>query len=134
MRAALRMLVTGGCGFIGANLVPVLARRGAEVRVLDDFSFGGPERLDGAAVDIRRGDIRDPDAVAAATAGAEAVVHLAAAGNVADSIAAPLSNFEVNARGTLVMLRAAVDAGVRRFVLASTGGALIGDAPPPVDE
>ena len=134
MRAALRMLVTGGCGFIGANLVPVLARRGAEVRVLDDFSFGGPERLDGAAVDIRRGDIRDPDAVAAATAGAEAVVHLAAAGNVADSIAAPLSNFEVNARGTLVMLRAAVDAGVRRFVFASTGGALIGDAPPPVDE
>ena len=80
------------------------------------------------------GDVRDADAVARATAGTEAVIHLAAAGNVVDSVADPVANFEVNARGTLCALQAAAGAGVARFVFASTGGALIGDAPPPVDE
>jgi UDP-glucose 4-epimerase len=133
MPARVRILVTGGCGFIGSNLVPMLLERGAEVRVLDSFAIGGPDRLP-AGVDVHEGDVRDPAALASATAGVEAVIHLAAAGNVSDSVADPLSNFEVNARGTLLTLQAAVDAGVRRFVFASTGGALIGDAPPPVDE
>ena len=62
------------------------------------------------------------------------MIHLAAFGNVADSVADPLENFDVNARGTLVALQAAARAGARRFVFASTGGALIGDAPAPVDE
>ena len=78
--------------------------------------------------------MRDADAVARAVEGAEAVIHLAAFGNVADSIADPLGNFDVNARGTLVAWQAAARAGARRFVFASTGGALIGDAPAPVDE
>jgi UDP-glucose 4-epimerase len=134
MPAALRMLVTGGCGFIGANLVPMLRERGAEVRVLDDFSLAGPEHLDHDQVEILQGDVRDPDAVARAVAGMDCVVHLAAAGNVAASIEDPMSNFDVNARGTLVLLHAAVRADVERFVFASTGGALMGDAPPPVDE
>jgi UDP-glucose 4-epimerase len=133
MPARVRILVTGGCGFIGSNLVPMLLERGAEVRVLDSFAIGGPDRLP-AGVDVHEGDVRDPAALASATAGVEAVIHLAAAGNVSDSVADPLSNFEVNARGTLLTLQAAVDAGVRRFVFASTGGALSGDAPPPVDE
>jgi UDP-glucose 4-epimerase len=128
-----RVLVTGGCGFIGANLVPELLERGHEVSVLDNFVAGGPDRLpDG--VEVVEGDVCDPDAIARALAGADAVIHLAAAGNVADSVARPLPNFEVNAQGTLLTLRAAADAGVGRFVFASTGGALIGDAPPPVDE
>ena len=127
------VLVTGGCGFIGANLVPRLVARGVAVRVLDDRSNNAPEPLaDG--VELVEGDVRDADAVARAMAGAEAVIHLAAAGNVVESVADPMANFDVNARGTLTVLHGAAEAGVGRFVFASTGGALIGDAPPPVDE
>ncbi len=129
----MRVLVTGGCGFIGANLVPRLLARGAEVRVLDDRSNSAPDPLpDG--VELVAGDVRDPDAVARAAAGADAVIHLAAAGNVVESVADPIPNFDINARGTLTVLQGARDAGAGRFVFASTGGALIGDAPPPVDE
>jgi len=127
-------LVTGGCGFIGANLVPMLLAGGRAVRVLDDFSAAGAERLADDDVEVVEGDVRDADAIERATSGARAVVHLAAAGNVAESVADPMANFEVNARGTLNVLRAAQRAGVERFIFASTGGALIGDAPPPVDE
>jgi UDP-glucose 4-epimerase len=133
MPAFMRLLVTGGCGFIGSNLVPMLLERGEHVRVLDSFAIAGPERLP-AGVEVIEGDVRDAAAVSSAATGVDAVIHLAAAGNVSDSVADPLSNFEVNARGTLLTLQAAVEAGVRRFVFASTGGALIGDAPPPVDE
>jgi UDP-glucose 4-epimerase len=133
MPAFMRLLVTGGCGFIGSNLVPMLLERGEDVRVLDSFAIAGPERLP-AGVEVIEGDVRDAAAVSSAATGVDAVIHLAAAGNVSDSVADPLSNFEVNARGTLLTLQAAVEAGVRRFVFASTGGALIGDAPPPVDE
>ena len=130
----MRTLITGGCGFVGANLVPMLLERGCEVRVLDNFSLGDPGRVALSAVEILEGDVRDADAVARAVAGTEAVIHLAAFGNVADSIADPGANFDVNARGTLVTLEEAARAGARRFVFASTGGALIGDAPTPVDE
>lgn len=133
MPARVRILVTGGCGFIGSNLVPMLLERGAEVRVLDSFAIGGPDRVP-AGVEVRQGDVRDAAALAGASDGVDAVIHLAAAGNVSDSVADPIPNFEVNARGTLLALQAAVDAGVTRFVFASTGGALIGDAAPPVDE
>jgi UDP-glucose 4-epimerase len=128
-----RTLVTGGAGFIGANLVPLLRERGDEVRVLDSLVNGDPGRL-GSDVELVVGDIRDPEAVARAVAGVDAVIHLAAAGSVVESIADPEPNFEANALGTLRVLRGAVDAEVDRFVFASTGGALIGDAPPPVDE
>ncbi len=128
-----RVLVTGGAGFIGSSLVPRLTARGATVRVLDSFVAGAPDALP-ADADVIAGDVRDPAAVARAAHGVDAVVHLAAAGNVAESVADPLENFAVNAAGTLGVLRGAVDAGVRRFVFASTGGAIMGDAEPPVDE
>jgi UDP-glucose 4-epimerase len=131
---AVRTLVTGGCGFIGANLVPMLVGRGADVRILDNFALAGPERVAGTGADVVEGDIRDRDAVARAMDGIEAVIHLAAFGNVVDSVAEPHENFDVNARGTLNVLAGAAAAGVRRFVFASTGGAVIGDATPPVDE
>ena len=131
---AVRTLVTGGCGFIGANLVPMLVGRGADVRILDNFSLAGPDRVAGTGAAVLEGDIRDPDAVARAMDGVEAVIHLAAFGNVVDSVSEPYENFDVNARGTLNVLAGATAAGVRRFVFASTGGALIGDATPPVDE
>jgi UDP-glucose 4-epimerase len=129
-----RTLITGGCGFVGANLVPMLLARGAELRVLDDFSAGGRDRLQAAGIEVVEGDVRDTGAMERAAAGVDAVVHLAASGNVAESVADPVQNFEVNARGTLVALQAAAEAGAGRFVFASTGGALIGDAEPPVDE
>jgi UDP-glucose 4-epimerase len=128
-----RTLVTGGAGFIGANLAPMLRAAGQDVRVLDSMVAGDPARLD-PEVEVVAGDVRDPDAVARAMAGADAVVHLAAAGSVVESIADPYANFEVNALGTLRVLQAAAHQEVERFVFASTGGALIGDAPPPVDE
>jgi UDP-glucose 4-epimerase len=127
-----RVLVTGGCGFIGSTLVPLLLERSAQVRILDNLVAGGPEPAPEAEMVV--GDIRSADDVAQAARGAGAIIHLAAAGNVPDSIADPVANFEVNARGTLNVLRAAVDAQVRRLVFASTGGALIGAAEPPVDE
>jgi UDP-glucose 4-epimerase len=127
-------LVTGGAGFIGANLVPLLLERGERVRVLDSLVSGDPSRL-ASEVEFVEGDVRDEAAVTRAAQGVDAVIHLAAAGSVAESVADPLPNFETNARGTLLTLNAAVQAGgVERFVFASTGGALIGDADPPVDE
>ncbi len=127
-----RVLVTGGCGFIGSTLVPLLLERSAQVRILDNLVAGGPEPP--AQAELTVGDVRHPEDVETAARDCDAIIHLAAAGNVPDSITDPVANFEVNARGTLNVLRAAVDAKVRRLVFASTGGALIGAAEPPVDE
>lgn len=85
-------------------------------------------------VEVVEGDIRDREAATAAIEGVNAVVHLAAYGSVVESVADPEPNFDVNARGTFVMLDASRRAGVDRFVFASTGGALIGEADPPVNE
>jgi UDP-glucose 4-epimerase len=112
----------------------MLLERGFELRILDNFSLAGRVRVAAAGVEVLEGDVREAEAVARAVEGTEAVIHLAAFGNVADSVTDPLENFDVNARGTLVALEAAARAGARRFVFASTGGALIGDAPVPVDE
>lgn len=127
-----RVLVTGGAGFVGANLVRRLGGS-RQLRVLDNLVTGSKEALP-SDVELLEGDIRDADAVAEAVAGATAVVHLAAAGSVVDSVASPWENFEVNVRGTLTVLDGARRAGVERVVLASTGGALMGNALGPVDE
>ncbi len=129
----MRVLVTGGCGFIGSQLVARLRNDGVGLRVLDDLSRGRADNLP-PDVELVRGDIRDAETVSDALAGIDTVIHLAAFGSVIESIADPLTNFDINARGTLVLLRGCVDAGVERFVFASTGGALIGNAEPPVDE
>lgn len=129
-----RVVVTGGCGFIGANLVPRL-RAQHEVVIVDDFSRGNPAFLDDAnAYRLVRADIRDQAAMEQALAGAEALVHLAAFGSVVESVASPEENFSINVQGTFSVLQAARKAGVRRVVFSSTGGALIGNAEPPVSE
>ena len=128
------VLVTGGAGFVGATLVRRLAASGHRVRVLDNLSTGDPAHLAGVDARLVKGDIRDPGALDAAVAGCSAVVHLAAAGSVTGSVTDPAANFEVNVTGTFRVLDAARRAGLPRVVLASTGGALIGDAVPPVDE
>jgi UDP-glucose 4-epimerase len=134
MSASRRVLITGGAGFVGATLVRRLAGAGHAVRVLDNYSTGDPSYLDGVGADLVQGDIRDDRALDAALAGMDAVVHLAAAGSVITSVADPVANFDVNVVGTFRVLDAARRAGVERTVQASTGGALIGDATPPVTE
>jgi UDP-glucose 4-epimerase len=129
-----RALVTGACGFIGANLLPRLLARGIEVRALDNLSRGSRANLGDLDLEVLEGDVRDPDAVARALGGVDTVVHLAAYGSVAESVEEPFENFDVNVRGTLVLLRASVAAGVEKLVFASTGGAIMGNTPPPVDE
>lgn len=130
----MRVLVTGGCGFIGANLVPRLAAAGWEVRVLDNESMGRREHLDDFTGHFIHGDIRDPAALDVALEGVDAVVHLAADTRVIESIADPAFNFDVNVVGSFRLLEAMRARGIRRLVNASTGGAIIGAATPPVHE
>lgn len=132
MRRQPRVLVTGGAGFVGANLVRRLTDR-HDVRVLDSLATGAKDNVP-EGVELLVGDIRDADAVTEAVRGSDAVVHLAAAGSVVDSVTDPFPNFDVNVRGTLTVLDAARATGVERVVFASTGGALIGRTHGPVDE
>ena len=129
-----KVLVTGGCGFIGSNLVRLLLKGGSEVGVLDNQSTGHAGNLAGTGAKVMTGDIRSAQETAEAVKGMDVVIHLAAYGSVVDSVEHPEVNFDVNARGTLCLLRECVKANVGRFVFASTGGALIGNAEPPVDE
>jgi UDP-glucose 4-epimerase len=129
-----RVLVTGGAGFVGANLVRRLLSTGRRVRVLDDFRTGRAEYLDELDVEIVRGGIEDTALVTESAADVSEIVHLAAAGSVVDSVADPVANFEANVRGTFSVLNAARAADVARLVFSSTGGALIGNAVPPVNE
>lgn len=130
----MRILVTGGCGFIGANLVPRLEAAGHEVRVLDNEVLGRREHLVGFRGEFIAGDIRDAVALEAALTGVDAVVHLAADTRVIESIVDPAHNFDVNVVGSFRLLEAMRAGGVRRLVNASTGGAIIGEAEPPVHE
>jgi UDP-glucose 4-epimerase len=127
-------LVTGGAGFVGATLVRRLVTSGYQVRVIDNLSTGDAEHLAGVDAELVKGDIRDPAAMDDALKGMSAIVHLAAAGSVIGSVQDPEMNFEVNVLGTFRVLDAARRAGIERVVQASTGGALIGDATPPVNE
>lgn len=131
---ARRVLVTGGAGFVGATLVRRLVDSGHSVRVFDNYSTGDPAQIAGVDAELVEGDIRDVAALDAAVAGMQAVIHLAAAGSVVLSVEDPVSNFDVNVVGTFRVLDAARRAGVERTVQASTGGALIGNATPPVNE
>jgi UDP-glucose 4-epimerase len=132
--APLRILVTGGSGFVGATLVRRLVVAGHSVRIFDNCSTGDPSYLAGVDAELVKGDIRDAAALDAALTGIQSVVHLAAAGSVVESVADPAANFDVNVVGTFRVLDAARRAGSGRVVLASTGGALIGEATPPVNE
>jgi len=118
-------LVTGGAGFIGSNLARALLEEGVGVRVLDDFSTGRKENLEGVESDLEivQGDVRDPDAVRDAVAGVSVVYHQAAIPSVVRSIHDPTTSHLVNAGGTLNLLIAARESGARRFVYASSSSA-----------
>jgi nucleoside-diphosphate-sugar epimerase len=115
-----RALVTGGAGFIGSNLVHALVERGDDVRVLDNFSTGSRGNLEGLDVDVVEGELRSYERVHAATRGVEVVYHLGALGSVPRSVQDPLTSNAVNVEGTLNVLLAARDEGVRRVVFSSS--------------
>lgn len=129
------VLVTGGCGFIGANLIPHLLATGRyRIVVLDNESLGKRSYLDGYNVNFIHADIRDRPAIERVLDDIDVVIHLAADTRVIDSIENPATNFEVNVIGTFNLLTAMREAGIDRLINASTGGAILGDVPPPVHE
>lgn len=119
----MRALVTGGAGFIGSNICAALSREGAEVTVLDDLSSGHAINLDGlAGVTLVEADIRDSEAVSSAMSGCDVVFHLAASVGNKRSIDHPDQDTAINVNGTLTVLEAARNAGVRKIVAASSAG------------
>jgi UDP-glucose 4-epimerase len=131
----MRVLITGGCGFIGVNLVRRMAGMpGVELRIFDNESLGRREHLGNFRGEFVHGDVRDREGLARALEGVDVVVHLAADTRVIESIGNPVHNFDVNVVGGLNVLEAMRARGVRRLINASTGGAIIGDAIPPVHE
>ncbi|MFZ4584517.1 MAG: NAD-dependent epimerase/dehydratase family protein [Acidimicrobiia bacterium] len=131
-----RVLVTGGAGFIGVNLVRVLKRHGWDAIAFDNFTTGHRDDAEANGFDeIIEGDIRDRDALTRAMRDSEAtkVVHLAAQAGVPTSIADPFYDCELNVLGTLNALVAARDAGVGSFVMASSNAPL-GEVEPPSSE
>jgi UDP-glucose 4-epimerase len=129
-----KVLVTGGAGFIGSNLVRALLERGDEVRVLDNFSTGNRSNLAGLEVEIVEGELRSYERVHNATRGVELVYHLGALGSVPRSVQDPLTSSAVNVEGTLNVLLAARDEGIRRVVFSSSSSVYGSRTDLPVDE
>ena len=131
----MRVLVTGGAGYIGSVIVARLAARGHDVVVYDDLSRGHAAAVpDG--VPLVRGDVRDAGAVRAALldGGCQAVVHMAALAEVAESVAEPERYFSVNVDGTAAVVEAAVAAGAGRLVFSSTAAVYGAPERTPIDE
>jgi len=118
----LSVLVTGGAGFIGSHLVDKLVSGGVDVKVLDNLSTGNltniSRHLDSGKVEFIEGDLRDPSMVKKVVYGVSHVVHLAAIISVTFSTENPAVTYDVNTSGTLNLLAASTQAGVRRLVLS----------------
>jgi UDP-glucose 4-epimerase len=121
---ALKVLVTGGAGFIGSHVVDRLVKEGCSVRIIDNLTTGRleniQEHLNLASVDFCKGDIRDPSFVKECLLGIDAVVHLAALVSVPLSVENPAMTLDINLAGTLNLLRYSVREGVDRFVFISS--------------
>ncbi len=118
----MNFLITGGAGFIGAALANQLVRAGHSVRALDDLSAGDNAGLD-ARVLFTRGDVRDVPKLWGLLRGVDCVYHLAARVSVPESVLYPVEYNAVNVGGTVALMTAMRDAGVRRVILASSGAA-----------
>ena len=131
----MKILVTGGAGFIGSHIVDSLLREGHAVAVIDDLSSGSRDNLP-AGVPLHVVDIVDPAAVARAFAAEQpdAVCHQAAQMSVSRSVREPLFDAQVNCIGLINVLDSAVRTGCQRFVFASSGGVLYGDVTTPAPE
>jgi UDP-glucose 4-epimerase len=128
-----RVLVTGGAGFIGSHLVDALIGNGCDVVVLDDLETGFRENVP-AGAQLLIGSVADADAVHEAMTGCDLVFHQAAHKAVLRSVEHPIPTDTVNTHGTLTVLQAARDLGVRRFVHASSSSVYGGAAPLPTPE
>ena len=123
----MKYLVTGGAGFIGSHIVRGLLEQSMDVRILDNFSSGKHENLQGLDVEIVEGDLRDAPKVADAVKGIDVIFHQAAFVSVPESMEKPQECFDVNVGGTSALLEAARKAGVKRVVIASSA-AVYGDS------
>jgi len=125
----LRVLVTGGAGFIGSHMTEHLVKAGHVVTVLDDLSTGKRANLTEVAGDIEfvEGDVADPTTVARAVSGHQAVVHLAAVASVQASVDEPLKTHRTNLSGSVQLFETAARSGVERVVYASSA-AVYGEA------
>lgn len=133
-----RALVTGGAGFIGSHIVERLVREGCEVVVLDDLSSGRTDNImgggDSGRLEFVRGDICDEQSASRALSGVEVVFHAAAIVSVQRSISEPELVNRVNVQGTSNLLRRAAEAGVERFVFASSAAVYGRAAASPIPE
>ncbi|UCD07054.1 MAG: SDR family oxidoreductase [Candidatus Aenigmatarchaeota archaeon] len=122
------ILVTGGAGFIGSNLVEDLVSQGYNIKVLDNFETGKRENLSGLEnkIELVKGDIRDMRLVKNAVKGVDYISHQAALPSMIKSIEEPIPTTEVNILGTLNILLAARDSGVQRIVYASSSSVYAG--------
>jgi len=127
----MRVLVTGGAGFIGSHLVDALVRRGDRVRVLDNLSAGVLKNLEAVLrkIDFVRGDLRSQEIIRRALKGVEVIYHQAALRSVPKSVDNPMEFHEVNTTATFQLLHLAKEAGVRRVVYASSSS-VYGDKTP----
>ncbi len=123
-------LVTGGAGFIGSNVVRKLLESGHNVRVLDNFLTGKRKNLEEIAADITliEGDFRDFETVKQATEGIDYIFHIGALPSVPRSVADPIESNNINVNGTLHVLDAARQNGVKRVVFSSSSS-VYGDTP-----
>ncbi len=132
------ILITGGCGFIGTNLVRRLSSTGYKIRILDNLSASKKENLSAAgcqlsSIDLIIADIRDQAAVNQTVEGSDAVVHLAAHTSVVESLEKPQESWDINVNGTVNLLESCRLKGVNVFIMASSN-AVLGEQPPPADE
>jgi UDP-glucose 4-epimerase len=116
----MKFLITGGAGFLGVALSNALVRQGAVVRVIDDESTGDRSRLD-PAVHFTRGDVNDVPKLWSLLQGVDCVFHLAARVSVSESVLYPRDYNATNVGGTVALIQAVRDAGVRRIVFTSSG-------------
>ncbi|MGQ9904764.1 MAG: NAD-dependent epimerase/dehydratase family protein [Anaerolineae bacterium] len=129
----MKVLITGGAGFLGSALANTLVRAGVVVRVIDNLSSGDPSRLD-PAVHFTRGDVADVPKLWSVLQGVDCVYHLAARVSVPESVLYPKDYNDTNVGGTVALMQAMRDAGVRRVVLASSGAVYGEQAEQPVHE
>jgi len=122
-----KVLVTGGAGFIGSNLVDLLLQQDYEVRVIDNLSTGKIKNVP-KGVEFIKGDITDENIIKTSLKDIEIVYHFAAQASVVISMKNPILDAEVNTLATLKLLKESLNSNVDHFLFASTGGAIYGDS------
>jgi UDP-glucose 4-epimerase len=123
-----KVLVTGGCGFIGSHIAEALVNSGRQVRIVDDLSTGYLRNIEGLDVELLEGDVSDPQIAQAAVDGVSNVYHLAARPSVPFSIAHPKQAHQANLQSTLSLIAAAEASEVKSIVFSSSS-AVYGDEP-----